>query len=133
MVGLGAMRTGVWCSTQGGQIMQGVAEEGLPTLCLQCRKLEKPLKQTQGHPFCLGGDARLPVLFLGECRYGRGSLWFLSLVIVSCLYISLMCISSDLFSLSFLSSPHNSERAAATSWGCRYDLPVSPPSPLCHS
>lgn len=50
--------------------MQGVAEEGLPTLCLQCRKLEKPSKQTQGPSFLLRGGcvSACPVL-------GRVQIW----------------------------------------------------------
>lgn len=50
--------------------MQGVTEEGLPTLCLQCRKLEKPLKQTQGPSFLLRGGCvpACPVL-------GRVQIW----------------------------------------------------------
>lgn len=69
LVGLCAI-TEVWCSREGGQIMQGVTEEGLPTLCLQCRKLEKPLKQTQGPSFLLRGGCvpACPVL-------GRVQIW----------------------------------------------------------
>lgn len=66
LVRLGAVRMGVWLATQEGQIMQDVAEEELSTLCLQCRKLEKPLKQTQGSSFMLRRGVCLPVLFLGE-------------------------------------------------------------------